>query len=474
MQQERLPPLPSRLGLACYKCFKEEDTSLSRCTGCHRVAYCSVECQKTDWKMHRPMCKALSAIENNPLAAATLFFSLPNEPTTDLNFLHNQTEAHGSNILNMCQLSLKRKATTAEQNLVAWEPRCMVCTRTDQLIRMEAAKNGAPSEPPARLVPCPQCNLSFCCPAHWPAARALHLRPCEDTPGAAARSHCALNREVRGDVLFAAAMAGAHHASGELLWAPERTERAWRSVARAGASWDEEFSADLRSSVPVPAERPMAPWIRAASDNLTMPMTILYALERLKDDDAWTRKHTLTVHILGAAVKEVQAAMVFEEILHRLPEVKTLKLVFCGPEVPGARVPKIIPMETCPDCAAHGRRRVHEYVADTYHGYVHNQGPKFAPPDLCIAFNPGAAQESAGTWPATRAVLVARKIPSVFTAYGREEADGEAALLRAAGAALLPGMGPGRNPWGSSKVIPAPNKVYGFYAVNGWLAGGFK
>ncbi|KAJ7667263.1 hypothetical protein B0H17DRAFT_1088895 [Mycena rosella] len=473
MQQERMPPLPARLGLACYKCFKEEGVRLSRCGGCHRISYCSPECQKLDWKGHKPMCKALSAIENGKIsmAAATLFFSLPNEPTTDLNVLDKITNAHGSNMLRFCQLTLKRPATMAEGNIVGWEPRCMVCTRTDQLIRMEAAKNGTTSEPLAHLIPCPQCNISFCCsPAHWEAARALHHGPCEE--GHDGLSHCEMNREVRGDVMFEEAIAGAHDESGQFLWAPDRVKAAWSSLA--AVSWVTELGDEMRSAIRVPEERSMAPWIRAASDNLTMPMTILYALEQLKEDDAWTRKHTLTIHIIGAGMKEIQGAMVFEEILHRLPEIKTLKLVLCGPELPGNRVPKVTQMDTCPDCTKGGRRRVHEYVADTYHGYVESQGTKFEKPDLCIAFNSGASQESTHTWPATFKLLVGRKIPSVFTAYNREEAVGEAALLRGEGARLHPALGPVKNPWGSIKVIPEPNRIHGFYAPNGWFAGGFQ
>jgi hypothetical protein len=59
-------------------------------------------------------------------------------------------------------------------------------------------------------------------------------------------------------------------------------------------------------------------------------------------------------------------------------------------------------------------------------------------------------------------------------AFNREEAVEEARLLRSAGAALHPDLGPAKNPWGSLKAIPEPNKVYGFYAVNAWLAGGFR
>ncbi|KAJ6496311.1 hypothetical protein C8R45DRAFT_985563 [Mycena sanguinolenta] len=467
MQQERVPPLPARMGIACYKCFKEEDVRLSRCSGCHRVSYCSSECQKLDWKAHKPMCKALSSIEKTPIASMTLFFSLPSEPTTDLNVLHNNSETHGSNILSFCTRSLGREVTVPERNLVGWEPRCMVCTRTDQILRMESAK----SDNSKRLIPCPQCNLSFCCPpAHWEAARALHHGPCED--GHDGLSHCDMNREVRADIKFEEVMASAHDASGQWMWAPERIKSGWSSLM--GLSWEGEFGDEMRKSVGVPAERPMGPWVRAASDHLTMAMTILYALEKLNDDEGWTRKHTLTIHILGAEMKEIHGAMVFEEILHRLPEVKTLKLVLCGPEMPGGRIPRTIPLETCSDCTRLGRKRIHEHVADTYHGFVQNKGTKFEKPDLCIAFSSGASQESRHTWSATFKLLVDRKIPTLFTAYNREEAEGEAALLRVAGAKLHPDLGPSKNPWGSIKVIPEPNKVYGFYAVNGWLAGGFS
>ncbi|KAJ7899700.1 hypothetical protein B0H13DRAFT_2029673 [Mycena leptocephala] len=431
MQQERVPPLPARMGLACYKCFKEEDVRLSRC----------IRSPQDDWKQHKPMCKALSGIEkSNPIAGATLFFSLPNEPTTDLNFLHNQTEAHGSNMLGFCERSFQRQATIPERNLVGWEPRCMYAH--DQLIRMEAAKNGTTSDKPKQL------------DAHD------------------GLSHCEMNREVRADVKFEEVMASAHDPSGQFMWAPERLKPVWASLT--GMSWEGEFGDLMRQSVGVPASRPMGPWIRAASDNLTMAMTILYGLEKLNDDDAWTRKHTLTVHILGSNMKEITGAMVFEEILHRLPEVKTLKLVLCGPEMPGGHIPRTIALDTCPECTELGRKRIHEHVSDTYHGFVQNRGSKFERPDLCVAFNSGASQQSMNTWPTTFKLLVERKIPTLFTAYNREEAEAEAALLRATGATLHPALGPAKNPWGSIKVIPEPNKVYGFYAVNGWLAGGFR
>lgn len=90
-------------------------------------------------------------------------------------------------------------------------------TRTDQLIRMEAAKKGTTSDNSGRLIPCLQCNLSLCCSqAHWEAARALHYGPCENAHEGL--SHCEMNREVRADIKFEDAMAGTHDSSGQFVW----------------------------------------------------------------------------------------------------------------------------------------------------------------------------------------------------------------------------------------------------------------
>ncbi|KAJ6558776.1 hypothetical protein DFH09DRAFT_1036769 [Mycena vulgaris] len=467
MQQERLPPLPpllAEMGLACYKCFKEEDIRRSRCSGCHRVSYCSPGASsgiflrhELDWELHKPMCKALRAMEKSSPIATALIFALPNEPTTDLNVLNNMTQAHISKISLFCKGSLQRPPTLFESTLVSGEPRCMVCTRTDQLIRMEAAKNGAANS--RRLIPCPECNLTFCCsPAHWEVARALHHGPCEEA--LEGLSQCEMNSKIHAHIKFKAVMESVHGPLGRFNWSPRRVKSAWMSLS--GLSWEAEFGDEMRKSVGGPTS--MAPWILEASDNLSMALTVLYGLETLNDDDGWTRKHTLRVHIIGANSIEATCAVVFEEILHRLPQVKTLgALVLCGPDMPGGDLPQTIAPATCPECTQLGRKRIHEHVAD-----------KFEKPDLCIAFNSGASQVSTHTWLPTFKLLVERKIPTVFTSYNREEAEGEAALLRAAGAKLHPTLGPSKNPWGSIKVLPSPHKVYGFDADNGWLAGGFR
>ncbi|KAJ7197523.1 hypothetical protein B0H12DRAFT_615898 [Mycena haematopus] len=88
--------------------------------------------------------------------------------------------------------------------------------------------------------------------------------------------------------------------------------------------------------------------------------------------------------------------------------------------------------------------------------------------------NSGASQVSQHTWPETFRTLVQRRIPTLFTSFNREEADAEAALLRAAGATLHAALGPRKNPWGSQVVYPSNSQLHGFSAWSGWIAGGFR
>jgi hypothetical protein len=46
----------AKAGCAAAGCASEEKSSV--CARCHVVRYCSRECQRTDWKAHKPVCTA--------------------------------------------------------------------------------------------------------------------------------------------------------------------------------------------------------------------------------------------------------------------------------------------------------------------------------------------------------------------------------------------------------------------------------
>ncbi len=46
----------SHLSLHCSGCIKGEGVTLSRCSGCKKVYYCSSQCQRDDWYYHKMEC----------------------------------------------------------------------------------------------------------------------------------------------------------------------------------------------------------------------------------------------------------------------------------------------------------------------------------------------------------------------------------------------------------------------------------
>ncbi|KAK1221518.1 hypothetical protein PQX77_015637 [Marasmius sp. AFHP31] len=468
----RVPPLTVNLIQACKTCFKDETKGhkLSKCLGCRAVAYCNVECQKADWKAHKQICNAIKSLGSNAEEKAELTDDIPDAATDDLQTVNEICRQIMLKEACLLTSHMKRGLTLEERNMLGWQPRCIGCSRTERLIRIEGAEGKT-------IKPCNVCEAAFyCCQEHWDVVRDKHVNePVQDVPGNL--SQCEINRQIRSDILFANIMSDAHEHQPEGIpsvfqWGPERHLSRWEPLKTGDKCWEEEFNAPLQREV-VASLGPMPPqlFLRGATEGLSMPMTILFALQQLKPDGDWNRKSSLTIHLLGAHEKEVIHGLMFEEILHRLPQLNDLCLVMIGPEMARAD-PQLDHAPPCPNCVKDRKQRTYEIHAMPYHNYVEKQGAKYTNPDLAVAFNSGAC-DSVFPWAETMGVLVNKKVATVFTAYNREEAETESKLLRAAGANLVPALGPTRNPWGSLKLIPEPNRVTGFYATNGWLAGGF-
>ncbi|KAL0069693.1 hypothetical protein AAF712_003351 [Marasmius tenuissimus] len=365
---------------------------------------------------------------------------------------------------------MKRPFKPDEQSMVGWQPRCIACSRTDRLIRIEGSTGRR------NLKPCEVCKMTFyCSQEHRDLSHDKHTNePIKDVPGGL--SQCQVNLQFRADIDFSNIMYDAHNGGAEndpykFQWAPERHLSTWRSLRTGPNCWEEEFEASLQKELGAYCEFPLtlASFMRGASEGLSIPMTILYALQKLSSSNDWTRKRSLTLHLLGAAGKESETEYlrVLDEILHRLPQLKYLHLVMINPGLSHIPVPAQAP--PCPVCVKDQKQRTHEIHGMSYHEYVKKRGANYTKPDLAVVFN-----SPPDDWTKNTKVLVAQKVAAVFTAYTREEAQMEAKSLRAAGANLVPGLGPMKNPWGSLKLRLEPNSVTGFYATNGWLAGGFR
>lgn len=123
-------------------------------------------------------------------------------------------------------------------------------------------------------------------------------------------------------------------------WAPGRIVKRWESLE--GRTWAGEYGGMLAEGVERPEEAEQ--FLQFASESLSFATTILWALEKLSSTDEWTKKDSLTIHVrtrrlgflhlsdgyvwqvIGAGRAECLSQGMFEEILHRLPAVKTLNV----------------------------------------------------------------------------------------------------------------------------------------------------
>jgi splicing suppressor protein 51 len=200
----------------------------------------------------------------------------------------------------------------------------------------------------------------------------------------------------------------------------------------------EMITADWKPKPDAPMGAQMAGLMRLASSTLTMPLTILAGLELVCPDVSNRTK--LSLHFIGAATRELEALMVFEEIIHLLPSLKNLNLTFIGPHVPKTSVTKVgiknsMNLECCPDCKSMGRTRSLGLWNGAYHEYVKEKG--FEEPDLAIALHTGFSQDEQESWLPTVQYLATSSYPTLFTTYNEKEMKEETTILERAGATFL-------------------------------------
>ena len=162
--------------------------------------------------------------------------------------------------------------------------------RSDAILRMQVFLNETKTAAKT-LKPCPDCTLSFyCSEAHWNTVKDAHQKePCPT--GYNNLSHCDMNLNAIQDAKFSHFMDGA--GQGEFKWAPERTKLSWSSLH--SLNWG-DYKGDIQEGGMLP-DNLVEPFLRGATDGLSMPMTILWGLENLNVDDSWTKKETLNIHV---------------------------------------------------------------------------------------------------------------------------------------------------------------------------------
>ncbi|KAJ7606727.1 hypothetical protein DFH06DRAFT_1112308 [Mycena polygramma] len=463
------------LGLSCSHCHKvnmsSKECGLLRCGGCHRLVYCNNNCQKADWRDHKAMCQSIQLVEKDVEATSSMAAAYPRAAQNEFETLDHVSVAHADRMVVLCEKLLKRSLTSREISFIAYEPKCLACARTNMILQTEARMPEV--ELTATILTlCKRCKMSFgCCDEHWSVARALHEAPCDDLPGTA--SQCDMNLQKFADAAYGTVLM--KDQEEHFMWRIIQQQTVWSPLT--DRTWEKVIGSDVASAAARTAFECHVPaCTRRISSIASTAFTILYALEHLNDGTAWTEKSVLTINVLvGSPLDFFEGSYVYEAILHRAPKVKKVNFYFFLPMALPI-VSQAWASETCSECTGTGRGVFNHFVTTkTFESFVYNEDELFVQPDLFIASGTMAiAQHDPAAWRRTIALLVSRRIPSVFTTFTRGSAEREQAVMRECGAELVPSLSGVKNPFGDMRMNPNFEQVHGFHAPNAWFTGGFR
>ncbi|KAJ7787623.1 hypothetical protein B0H14DRAFT_2952437, partial [Mycena olivaceomarginata] len=444
------------VGLSCSACCRIAE-NLLRCARCRRVWYCNAGCQKAHHTEHKSFCKAIHSVDSQKDPVS--YF--PPETPNDREKLDIICVSHKCRMIDLYQESTRTPLNKHELYLLSCEPRCLGCGKTDAVLRVEMQTG---ESTPKRLSPCPQCMMVFfCSDEHWETALSVHNSSWNKLPGSL--SECEVSRHLRIDAEFRATMSSPQLA----MWRFMRRQRTWTPLINL--TRDTIFGDDIHTALAGDTDENIAACLRMMSSLASTAMTALYALEQLYSHVNWNIRSSLTIHVLGSNAEFDHAVVcMYETIMHRIPNLINLHIVFCDIKL-GASRHASRDVTLCEDCQQRSASLVHEYIGKNYVDHV--RSGTFQMPDLCILMNGYIANNETALWSQTIDILLKQHIPSLFTANEYVYARRDHNILSKSGACLVPCLTLAENPWGSLSMQLNLDKLHGFCAANQWLVGAF-
>jgi splicing suppressor protein 51 len=418
MKERSMPLKTAYTGVACAGCMDIKD-SLLQCSACKRAKYCSRECQKSAWSKHKPVCKLLQefTVHSNKINQLNGFqdpgMDVFKEKTNTMNKLLRQSGRINS-----------RKSEQEWEQAKAFifnSKICSICFKTDY----EFDHEDDSKKPSWRN--CDTCLFGWCCSdEHWDQYKHRHTPgTCADYVASRDIDRFRYNHVKNYDEPLS-------HNSDLVLSEPmENFPRDWDEYHRIR-------SPDVHNHASTGNLPPEL--LPATTKELGQPATCLYGMCS-HDKTQFCTAQALTIHVVGASPNlRYPPGPVWEEILHVLPDCKTMHLSFIGPDLDvGADQRELMKRgfeaENCPDCQSKKQKRICSFHCATYHDY--HASTYFAKPDFLVAFNTGMYEEYTESWKASLRVILDLQVPSLFTSYCLQEAVADYKVLKGLKANLL-------------------------------------
>ncbi|KJX97554.1 zinc finger mynd domain-containing protein 17 [Zymoseptoria brevis] len=429
-------PILAIRGQVCFRCLKHP-LKLLRCSGCQLVHYCSKKCQKLDWKTHhRGLCKVLAMNNEKREQDEKQEKTWDEYRKATWNSLkagtYDRDEQTFVESLDECQLG-------DWVSIVLAQPCCIGCHQT----RFPLFQQGL------TLDTCETCRFVTACSRCSKDHSESLCQEARLMTDVALRKQAMRRKDLKQKIQ---AVVGFPIAS-------PRTLAQYRPLQTFGGWNDFLQEVPLRYDESEPFDDIITPAM--ATDCSSMTVTIVASLEHARTD--LLDKEQLLLHIIGASALEVGRTNLFEDVLHLLPPLKRLHIVFVGPN---ANVSIFGPSylwnaNICPACLHLGRQFVYSSVRGTYQDYVGSSD--YRKPDLAVIFNSGDSDSIPSLWglvdkepaaPITSHLLDSSTL-TLRTTYTKLEATEEVQELDNLGANFV--MRPEQNKWRG--MVPAPEII---------------
>ncbi|KAJ7764756.1 hypothetical protein B0H16DRAFT_428249 [Mycena metata] len=386
--------------LACTRCLRRPDRKLNQCSKCRRVAYCDKDCQTRDWAGHKEICKRLQKVNAYDAQNGHTL----SDPRQRLNYYVEEEKTRG-------EIYIGGTADTygSFPGIVTTGIKCQVCFRTPF------------HDDTHKFSPCGKCQLAWWCSPQCGkvfSADAHTAKHCTDLCIQSAA------QDVEADPLRRGRPILLRTKNTQTIYTAPSTLKGWTNYYQTVFP---NFSTDAHSIARQfqSGHRDATDAVKLLAQNSTsMVLTLLYALEQSIPDLSTRSK--LCIHIVAAAHKEERAEGMMEELLHYLPALQSLVVIYIGPQLHTADKSRNI---ACSGCMQRGRRRVAIMSPTTYHAFAQSSQYRANPPDVVAGFNTGMGEVDVPGWRESIPIILDMNVPAVFTSYTEYECLNDTALL---------------------------------------------
>ncbi|XP_058789480.1 uncharacterized protein LOC131663227 [Phymastichus coffea] len=358
----------------CHVCKSSgNETPLKKCSNCKMISYCGKEHQKQHWLQHKNVCRVLAEMLDET-DKSNLLEGYQNASADD--WIKAKT-----NLMLMVSIKLDRRLLPYEEEMFKFPRACAVCHETNLKL----------------LTDCSSCPCASFCEKHKNDSN--HDKICQML------SLC-YDLDIATTVFI-------RHPPRNVV--PYHTETAYLPGSIRNfidLYMNEDKSLNVPSDIQIPH----------ISEYLTRPLTLLYALERLEHPIG----STLTIHVIGANMIEVDGIEIWEILLHWIPTLTVLNIVLIGPELDSNS--EKLECDICDCCNEKNMKLYLEMNGVLYKEYVVSEC--FVKPDIIVGYNLGIHEcenidSPNDSWSESIRSLPEQKCPFVLTSYTAEEAQKE-------------------------------------------------